>query len=42
MSGGRAAQRPLIGISAYFERAQWGVWDRPAAVLPQKDRKSVV
>ncbi len=35
MSGGRAAQRPLIGISAYFERAQWGVWDRPAAVLPQ-------
>ncbi len=27
--------RPLIGISAYSERARWGVWDLPATLLPQ-------
>jgi putative glutamine amidotransferase len=26
--------RPLIGISCYVERARWGVWDRPAALVP--------
>jgi gamma-glutamyl-gamma-aminobutyrate hydrolase PuuD len=26
---------PLIGISAYGERARWGVWDLPASLLPQ-------
>jgi gamma-glutamyl-gamma-aminobutyrate hydrolase PuuD len=27
--------RPVIGISAYSERARWGVWDLPATLLPQ-------
>ena len=27
--------RPVIGISAYSERARWGVWDLPASLLPQ-------
>lgn len=26
--------RPLIGITTYVERAQWGVWDTTAALLP--------
>jgi putative glutamine amidotransferase len=26
--------RPLIGISTYRQQAQWGVWQRPAALLP--------
>jgi putative glutamine amidotransferase len=26
--------RPLIGITTYVERAQWGVWDQPAALIP--------
>jgi len=33
MSAGGAA-RPVIGISAYREQARWGVWDRPAVLLP--------
>lgn len=28
-------RRPVIGVSAYSERAAWGVWDREAALLPQ-------
>jgi putative glutamine amidotransferase len=27
---------PLIGISAYCELARWGVWERPAMVLPRR------
>jgi putative glutamine amidotransferase len=27
--------RPLIGVTTYLERAQTGVWDVPAAFLPQ-------
>ncbi|WP_028649433.1 gamma-glutamyl-gamma-aminobutyrate hydrolase family protein [Nocardiopsis sp. CNT312] len=27
--------RPVIGISAYTERARWGDWDLPAVLLPQ-------
>ncbi|HEY7147735.1 MAG TPA: gamma-glutamyl-gamma-aminobutyrate hydrolase family protein [Streptosporangiaceae bacterium] len=27
---------PLIGISAYCERARWGVWDVEAMVLPRR------
>jgi putative glutamine amidotransferase len=27
-------ERPLIGITATVARAQWGPWDRPAALLP--------
>lgn len=36
-AGGAAngSTRPVIGISAYFEQASWGVWDTPAVVLPQ-------
>lgn len=26
--------RPVIGISAYREQAQWGVWDQPAVLIP--------
>jgi putative glutamine amidotransferase len=26
--------RPLIGITCYVERARWGAWDMPAALLP--------
>lgn len=26
--------RPVIGISAYRERASWGVWDQPAVLVP--------
>jgi putative glutamine amidotransferase len=26
--------RPLIGITSYAERARWGVWDEPAALIP--------
>lgn len=28
-------RRPVIGVSAYRERASWGVWDREASLLPQ-------
>jgi putative glutamine amidotransferase len=27
-------RRPTIGICAALERARWGLWDRPAALLP--------
>ncbi len=27
--------RPLVGITSYLERAAWGVWDQPAALVPQ-------
>lgn len=27
--------RPIIGISTYVERARWGVWDTPTALLPR-------
>ena len=26
--------RPIIGITTYVERASWGVWDKPAALVP--------
>jgi putative glutamine amidotransferase len=26
--------RPLIGITAYAQRARWGTWDLPAALVP--------
>lgn len=26
--------RPVIGITTYAEEARWGVWSRPAALLP--------
>ena len=32
---GRAAGRPLIGISANMVRAKWGIWDRPATLMAQ-------
>jgi putative glutamine amidotransferase len=27
--------KPVIGITCYVEAARWGVWDVPAALLPQ-------
>jgi putative glutamine amidotransferase len=30
-----AIGRPVVGITAYMEQAKWGVWDRPAVLLPQ-------
>jgi putative glutamine amidotransferase len=31
----RTMRPPVIGISAYCERARWGVWDKAATLLPQ-------
>jgi anthranilate synthase component 2/putative glutamine amidotransferase len=28
-------RRPVLGITAYRERARWGVWDREATLIPQ-------
>ena len=28
-------RRPRIGLSTYLEVASWGVWSRPAAIVPQ-------
>ena len=28
------AERPLIGITSYAQRVQWGVWDTEAALVP--------
>lgn len=33
---------PLIGITSYLERARFGVWDLPAALLPREYVDSVV
>jgi len=33
--------RPVIGISAYTERARWGAWDTPAVLLPRRYADSV-
>src|SRR6266498_3608214 len=30
----KTRQRPVVGVSTYLESAQWGVWSRPAALLP--------
>ena len=27
--------RPIVGISAYAARAQWGAWDSDAVLLPR-------
>ena len=29
-----SAVRPVIGITCYLERARWGPWDKPAALVP--------
>jgi putative glutamine amidotransferase len=34
MSDGRERPRPVIGISAYREEAQWGVWSQSAVLVP--------
>jgi putative glutamine amidotransferase len=31
-----AGMAPVIGISAYSEKARWGVWDTGAVLLPQR------
>ena len=28
------SRRPIIGITSYAEEARWGVWERPAALIP--------
>jgi putative glutamine amidotransferase len=28
-------RRPVVGLTTYLERARWGVWTQPAALLPQ-------
>ena len=28
--------KPVIGVSAYAERARWAAWDMPASVVPQR------
>jgi len=33
---------PRIGVTTYLEQARWGVWDRPAALLPQTYLDAVV
>ena len=33
--------RPVIGITTYFERAAWGVWDKPAALVPATYVRSI-
>ena len=33
---GERPAAPLVGISAYSERARWGVWDMEAMVLPRR------
>jgi gamma-glutamyl-gamma-aminobutyrate hydrolase PuuD len=33
---------PRIGLTTYVEEARWGVWDRPATLLPQSYVDSVV
>lgn len=36
-AGGMPAQRrPVIGISAYADQAQWGVWDMRAVLVPER------
>jgi gamma-glutamyl-gamma-aminobutyrate hydrolase PuuD len=30
----RRATRPRIGVTTYLEAAAWGVWNRPAAIVP--------
>ena len=37
-----SAERPLIGITAYGERASFGVWDVEATLLPSNYPESVV
>lgn len=31
----RATRRPRIGLTTYLEDASWGVWSRPAAIVPE-------
>jgi putative glutamine amidotransferase len=36
LRGPGTGMAPVIGISAYSERARWGVWDTGAVLLPQQ------
>lgn len=35
MASSGSESPPRIGLTTYVEDARWGVWDRPAVVLPQ-------
>jgi len=37
-----ASSRPRIGITTYLEPAVWGIWERPAALVPQVYLDAVV
>jgi len=41
-SGSEPVSPPRIGLTTYVEVARWGVWDRPAVVLPHSYVASVV
>jgi len=28
-------KRPVVGVTTYLEQARWGIWDQPAALIPQ-------
>lgn len=40
--GTTPARRPYIGLTTYLEFAQWGIWQRPAAIVPQVYLDAVV
>ncbi|MGI5130261.1 gamma-glutamyl-gamma-aminobutyrate hydrolase family protein [Pseudonocardia sp. CA-107938] len=42
VSSGSDATRPLVGITAYGEQAQYGVWDTESVLLPYTYPNSVV
>jgi putative glutamine amidotransferase len=35
VSSGSERRRPRIGLTTYLEDARWGVWEKPAALVPQ-------
>lgn len=41
-SSGSDRARPRIGLTTYLEVARWGVWERPAALVPQVYLDAVV
>jgi putative glutamine amidotransferase len=33
--------RPVIGVAAYLDRAQWDIWDTPAAIVPRSYLRAI-
>lgn len=42
MASSDSDRRPRIGVSTYLEAATWGVWHRPAALVPEVYLDAVV